>query len=214
MNVFEAARQIDCISAAERLGMLVKRSGSKAYARCFFHAENTPSLCLYSGNKGFYCFGCHEHGDVICLYAQVLSLPLLEAAKRICADFSLAYKEPGKKTGKGTPPPRAAPRMDVWTLANKLVAWRESQVDDFLAQLRTAEAVMQQIEEKLVAEGLPVENSLDDPCWMEAMVMKVNMQDKVDELSGLSIPEIIQWIKVEENDRGRNANSSKTSGRG
>jgi DNA primase len=212
MNVFEAARQIDCISAAERLGMLVKRSGSKAYARCFFHAENTPSLCLYSGNKGFYCFGCHEHGDVICLYSQALKLPLLAAAKHICTDFGLAYNEPGKKIRKGTLPQKTAQRMDAWTVANKLVAWRERQVDDFLAQLRTAEAAMQQIEEKLVAERLPVENSLDDPCWMEALVMKVSMQDKIDELSGLSIPEILQWIKVEENDRGRNAKPRKTTG--
>ena len=47
MTVFEAARQADCIQAAEKLGIRTRRSGGKAYACCLFHAEKTPSLCLY-----------------------------------------------------------------------------------------------------------------------------------------------------------------------
>ena len=81
MTVFEAARQADCIQAAEKLGIRTRRSGGKAYACCLFHAEKTPSLCLYPGNGGFYCFGCHAHGDAVALYAQALSLSPLEGAK-------------------------------------------------------------------------------------------------------------------------------------
>ena len=57
MTVFEAARQVDCIQAAERLGLPLKRSGSRRFTRCLFHAENTPSMCLYPDDGGFYCFG-------------------------------------------------------------------------------------------------------------------------------------------------------------
>ena len=152
MNVFEAARQVDCISAAERLEIPVKQSGSKAYARCLFHADKTPSMCLYPGDGGFYCFGCHEHGDAIRLYAQALNLAPLEAAKRICADFGLSYVESGRRSLKRPTPPRATPRMDVRTLADKLVTWREQRVDELLARLRTAEAKMLRIEDKLRAE--------------------------------------------------------------
>ena len=74
MTVFEAARQADCVQAAEKLGIRTRRSGGKAYACCLFHAERTPSLCLYPDSGGFYCFGCHAHGDAVALYAQALSV--------------------------------------------------------------------------------------------------------------------------------------------
>lgn len=91
MTVFEAARQADCIQAAEKLGIRTRRSGGRAFARCLFHAKKTPSMCLYPDNGGFYCFGCHAHGDATALYAQALSLSPLEAAKRVCTDFGFAY---------------------------------------------------------------------------------------------------------------------------
>ena len=53
MTVFEAARQVDCIQAAERLGLPLKRSGSRRFTRCLFHAENTPSMCLYPDEEAF-----------------------------------------------------------------------------------------------------------------------------------------------------------------
>lgn len=97
MTVFEAARQVDCVQAAERLGLRLKRSGGKAFACCLFHAERTPSMCLYPGSGGFYCFGCHEHGDAIRLYQQTLNCTPLEAARRICEDFGLPYEESAQK---------------------------------------------------------------------------------------------------------------------
>ena len=69
MTVFEAARQADCIQAAEKLGIRTRRSGGKAYACCLFHVEKTPSLCLSP----------------------------LEAAKRVCADFGYDYDRRGKR---------------------------------------------------------------------------------------------------------------------
>lgn len=212
MNVFEAARQVDCISAAERLGIPVKRSGSKAYARCLFHADKTPSMYLYPGGGGFYCFGCHEHGDAIRLYAQALNLAPLEAAKRICADFGLSYVESGRRSLKRPTPPRATPRMDVRTLADKLVSWRERRVDELLARLRTAEATMLRIEGKLWAEGEPMDNAFDDPCWVEALTAKASAQDQIAELDGLSLPEIYQWMKEDVNDRGRNERPREVAG--
>ena len=85
MNVFEAARAADCIRAAEHLGLRIRRSGSKAYAACLFHADRSPSMCLYPDGGGFYCFSCHAHGDAVNLYMQALGLRALDAAKRVCA---------------------------------------------------------------------------------------------------------------------------------
>ena len=125
MTVFEAARQADCIRAAEKLGIRTRRSGGKAYACCLFHTERTPSLCLYPGDGGFYCFGCHAHGDAVALYAQALSLSPLEAAKRVCADFGYDYDRRGKR---GSCLPDKAPALNVRTLAKRLDDWREEKV--------------------------------------------------------------------------------------
>jgi len=169
-------------------------------------------MCLYPGDGGFYCFGCHEHGDAIRLYAQALNLAPLEAAKRICADFGLSYVELGRKKRNGPTPPGAAPRMDVRTLGDKLVAWREQRVDDLLARLRTAEATMLQIEEKLRAEEMPMGDAFDNPCWTNALTVKASVQDEIARLDNLSLPEIYQWMKEDVNDRGRNAEPREAAG--
>ena len=113
MTVFEAARQVDCIQAADRLGLQLKRSGSRRFTRCLFHAENTPSMCLYPDAGGFYCFGCNEHGDVIRLYQQALGIDALEAAKRICADFGLTYEQ-WNCSKKRRPLPVSYTHLDVY----------------------------------------------------------------------------------------------------
>ena len=138
MTVFEVARQVDCVQAAERLGLQLKRLGSRHFTRCLFHAENTPSMCLYPDDGGFYCFGCQKHGDVIRLYQQVLSISPLDAAKRICSDFGLSYDQ--RKHKKQAPPPYKPPALTAQILAKKLTDWREKQVQQFLFTKRTAEA--------------------------------------------------------------------------
>ena len=54
---------------------------------CPFHGEKTASLRLYEDY--FHCFGCGAHGDVIALVASVFGISMIEAAKRINADFGL-----------------------------------------------------------------------------------------------------------------------------
>ena len=36
-------------------------------ALCPFHKEKSGSFYLYPGTASYYCFGCHEHGDVFTL---------------------------------------------------------------------------------------------------------------------------------------------------
>jgi hypothetical protein len=102
--------------------------------------------------------------------------------------------------------------MDVRTLADKLVTWREQRVDDLLARLRTAEATMLRIEDKLRAEGEPMDNAFDDSCWVEALTAKASAQDQIAKLDCLSLPEIYQWMKEDVDDRGRNARSREAAG--
>ena len=54
---------------------------------CFEHNDKHPSMKLYE--KNYHCFGCGAHGDVIALVASILGISMIEAAKRINADFGL-----------------------------------------------------------------------------------------------------------------------------
>lgn len=85
MTKFDTIKELVSVpQAAERYGLNVTHGNM---CRCLFHDEKTPSMKLYE--KNYHCFGCGAHGDVIALAANLLDVTMLEAAKRINADFSL-----------------------------------------------------------------------------------------------------------------------------
>ena len=45
----------------------LRKSGANWSALCPFHKEKSGSFYLYPANATYYCFGCHEHGDVFTL---------------------------------------------------------------------------------------------------------------------------------------------------
>ena len=154
------------------------------------HAEKTPSLCLYPGDGGFYCFGCHAHGDAVALYAQALSLSPLEAAKRVCADFGYDYDRRGKR---GSCLPGKAPALNVRTLAKRLDDWREEKVRALLEIQRAAEARMEQI----IEESKDYIAAAEDETWRAALVEKCAAQERIALLDSLSLPELLQEMKEE-----------------
>ena len=211
VTVFEAARQADCVQAAERLGLRIRRSGSRAFTCCLFHAERTPSMCFYPGNGGFYCFGCHAHGDAIALYAQSLNCTSLEAARQICRDFGFQYDE-GKRR-KHASPQLPARRADAWALAKRLDAMREKQADALLARLRSAQAAMEQVE----ATKADPDAVMDDTNWQRAMREQSTAQEQLAMLDGMTLAEFLEHTKQETEERNegrRDTGTRKTAGGG
>lgn len=89
-NIFEQVRRIPAHEAAQKLGIDLRRRGSRYWTCCPIHGERTESLCFYPDGR-FYCFGCHAGGSTVDLYQQVLGLSTpLEAAQRAAADFGLS----------------------------------------------------------------------------------------------------------------------------
>ena len=88
MSVFEQVRQITALEAAERLGLKLKKAGSKHWACCPLHGEKTASLCIY-GDGTWYCFGCHKGGDAVRLYQEMFGLDAKDAALRLAEDFGI-----------------------------------------------------------------------------------------------------------------------------
>ena len=78
--------RISMMDICEKYGISVSRNHK---AVCPFHADNNPSMHIYPGRRGFYCFTCGTHGDVIAFVQKYFQLPFNEALKRIDSDFKL-----------------------------------------------------------------------------------------------------------------------------
>ena len=90
MTIFEAAKSISMQSIAERYGFKVNKNGQTC---CPFHSDSHPSMKVYPGDRGWYCFVCNQGGDVVSFIAKLFSLSRPEAAKKICSDFGLCEYE-------------------------------------------------------------------------------------------------------------------------
>ena len=67
-------------------GFELDRSG---FCKCPLHGEKTGSFKAYSGNRGFYCFGCGAHGSVIDFVMRFFGISFGDSIKKINEDFSL-----------------------------------------------------------------------------------------------------------------------------
>lgn len=96
MNVSEEIkRSVPMRSLCELYGIHVDRAG---FACCPFHGEKTASLKVYDGDRGWHCFGCHKGGSVIDFVMELYGLPLLDAEKRLDADFRLGLFQADEDT--------------------------------------------------------------------------------------------------------------------
>ena len=125
------------------------------YVCCVFHNDRNPSMRLYDGDRGYYCFACGAGGDAVKLAAALLGLSPYEAAKRVAADFGLALPD-----GK---PDRTAMRVANRRRRRKKAfeAWRkqaERALADYHRLLRQAKAER--------APGAPEDDI--DPLFAEA----------------------------------------------
>lgn len=97
MNIASEIRErLTMREVVEFYGFEVNRGG---YINCPFHSENTPSLKIYPGNRGFHCFGCGAHGDVITFVMKYLNLSFAQAIIRLSSDFHLGLT-PTRETPK------------------------------------------------------------------------------------------------------------------
>lgn len=78
--------QVSALDAAQRYGLEVSRSGT---ALCPWHSDRHPSLKLYDGDRGCWCFACQHGGDVVELVSGILGVSRVQAAQQINRDFAL-----------------------------------------------------------------------------------------------------------------------------
>lgn len=77
------------VSAYDAGKMLGLAPGHDGRCRCFFHGGDRKNLKLYGPGKGYYCFVCHEHGDVIRLVMGYSKCSFMEAIEWLNDAFQL-----------------------------------------------------------------------------------------------------------------------------
>lgn len=91
MDVFRAIKEaVPMREAVVQYGFEPDRAGR---IRCPFHDDQNPSLRLYDGNGGWWCFVCNEGGSVIDFTAKLFGLSFLQAAKKLDHDFNLGLMD-------------------------------------------------------------------------------------------------------------------------
>lgn len=53
------------VTAADAADALGLQRDSRGWCRCLWHTDSKPSMKLYDGDRGVYCYACHHSGDVI-----------------------------------------------------------------------------------------------------------------------------------------------------
>ena len=67
----------------------LRKSGANWSAVCPFHKEKSGSFYLYPANATYYCFGCHEHGDVFTFVMKMESVSFPEAVRSVATKMNI-----------------------------------------------------------------------------------------------------------------------------
>lgn len=69
----------------------LRKSGGQNYSGlCPFHKEKTPSFSVHATRQYFYCFGCHEKGDVFTFVQKIENISFPEAVRSVAQKLGIA----------------------------------------------------------------------------------------------------------------------------
>ncbi len=80
----------------------LRKAGAQNYAGlCPFHGEKTPSFSVHATNQYYYCFGCHESGDVFKFIQKIENITFPEAVRLVAQRLNIplpkaSYSTPGE----------------------------------------------------------------------------------------------------------------------
>lgn len=91
-DISEAIRNsVSALEVAKALGLNVDRHGR---CSCPFHHGADRNMKVWEGNRGFYCFVCHESGDCIHLVQGVVpDIGYVDAMWWVNDNFGLGYRQ-------------------------------------------------------------------------------------------------------------------------
>jgi DNA primase len=93
MNVFTYLKQRVAILDVIGEYVSLKKAGLYFKGHCPFHHEKTASFTVSPHKEIFYCFGCHEGGDVITFISKVEHCTPFEAIKHMADRYNIDIPE-------------------------------------------------------------------------------------------------------------------------
>lgn len=84
-TIAEVREKTDVVSTIGRYVQL-RQSGANLKGLCPFHTEKTPSFVVNPARQSFYCFGCHEKGDVIGFLIKIEGKTFIEVLKELAEE--------------------------------------------------------------------------------------------------------------------------------
>ena len=80
-EMLEVARDVDLEDVVSEYVDLRRGGMHRMVGLCPFHDEKTPSFVVFTDEPHYYCFGCHEHGDVITFVRKIKNLKFKMAVR-------------------------------------------------------------------------------------------------------------------------------------
>ena len=71
----------------------LRKSGANWSALCPFHKEKSGSFYLYPTTASYYCFGCHEHGDVFTFVMKMDNVSFPEAVRSVATKMGISLPQ-------------------------------------------------------------------------------------------------------------------------
>jgi DNA primase len=126
-------QQADIVKVIEGYIRLRKAGAQNYSGLCPFHKEKSPSFSVHAVRQYYYCFGCHESGDVFKFVEKIEKVTFPEAVKIVAQKFGI----PLPKREFSSPEQAAEAR-----LRTKLLELHETATAWFEEQLRSPEGVV------------------------------------------------------------------------
>jgi DNA primase len=125
----------------------LRKTGAQSYkGLCPFHKEKTSSFSVNPSKRIYYCFGCHEHGDVFNFVMKMDGLTFPEAVRAVAAKAGVPLP---KRDFNSPEEAREA------GLRRQLIDLHEAATQYFEAQLKSPEAA--RAREYLTGRGVSAE---------------------------------------------------------
>ncbi|MGZ6254790.1 MAG: DNA primase, partial [Candidatus Chromulinivorax sp.] len=122
MNLFNFIKNnLHILDVVNEYTTLKKSGGLYWKAPCPFHQEKTPSFTVSPDKEIFYCFGCHETGDVIAFIAKIEKMSQIEAAQHLVEKYNLKLPESVQSSFNQNF--NKAAKDDYFTLCKLIAQW-------------------------------------------------------------------------------------------
>jgi DNA primase len=119
-------QQADIVKIVEGYIRLRKTGGDRFTGLCPFHKEKTGSFSVHAVKQFYYCFGCHETGDVFTFVGKIENVTFPEAVRIVAQKCGIPL--PRREFNSPEEAAEARLRAKLLDLHETATAWFEEQL--------------------------------------------------------------------------------------